>query len=874
MVIGRGTRFGSYEITSLLGSGGMGEVYRARDTVLRRDVAIKVLQPAFSGDSQRLARFEREARVLAALNHPHIAAIYGIESAQDVSAIVLELVEGETLAEVIRRAPLPVAEALRLAGQIAEALDAAHKLGIVHRDLKPANIKLTTDGLVKVLDFGLAKTADGDAPALSESPTVAVEGTRTGVVLGTAGYMSPEQARGHPVDVRSDIWSFGCVAYEMLAGRRAFGGPTASDTIARILEREPDWTALPRATPRAIRDLLKRCLQKDPDARASAIRDVHEVVDRALARGRRAAVPRAPVLAGAAILALASALGGVLWFRSNQRRTADRSQWEQLTNFPDSAVEPALSPDGRMLAFIRGDSTFAARGEVYLKLLPDGDPTPLTRDGSLKLDPAFSPDGKRLAYTRVGNAAMTGSWDTWLLPVIRGEPRSWLRNASGLSWVGHDRILFSEISRGRHMGIVTSTESRTDSRELYFPEHEDGMAHRSSRSPDGKWVLVVEMNEGGVFTPCRLIPDEGGSAGRLVGPAPSRCTGAAWHPAGMWMYFAADAGDGFHVWRQRFPDGRPEQLTTGAITQEEGLAIAADGRSLVTSVGQQQRGVWIRDRSGERKISLEGYAFWPLFSADGKRLCFRVAHGIATGQSATELWMTELDSGRVERLLAGQRVTQYDLSREDRVVAAVPEADGKSRLWLTWLDGREAPRRLADFEATNPRFGATDAIYFNADEAGSVCLFRTNPEGTIREKVIDEKWGRVLGQVSPDGSWLSAWVGPDTFVFPTVGGSGVRILEGAVSRLRWSPDGSRALLAVQDGGSSAFGFGRTYVLPLERGSMLPRMPPGGFRTEAEIAALPGVDVLPYGDVTFSPTPGVYAFSRITVTRNLFRIPLR
>ena len=277
-----GARFGSYTIRSLLGIGGMGEVYRAHDETLGREVAIKVLSPAFTTEPERRARFEREARMLATLNHPHIGAIYGVEEADGVRALVLELVEGETLAERIagpgraRGSDTPglsVSESLTIARQIAEALEAAHEKGIVHRDLKPANIKITPDGAVKVLDFGLAKVATPDN--LGSDPSQ----SRAGAVFGTAAYMSPEQARGHNVDKRADIWAFGCVLFEMLTGRAAFAGDTASDTIAKILEREPDWSALPSAAPVAIRRLLFRCLIKDSKQRLRDVGDVRIEID-------------------------------------------------------------------------------------------------------------------------------------------------------------------------------------------------------------------------------------------------------------------------------------------------------------------------------------------------------------------------------------------------------------------------------------------------------------------------------------------------------------------------------------------------------------------------------------------------------------------
>ena len=277
-----GRRIGVYEVLAPLGAGGMGEVYRARDTKLGRDVAIKILPAEFTSHPDRLARFEREARILAALNHPHIGAIHGFEEGDGVRALVLELVEGETLADRIARAAskgsgLPVKKALDIARQIADALDGAHEKGIVHRDLKPANIKITPEDVVKVLDFGLAKAAssDGGNPDLSQSPTITVGGTRQGAILGTAAYMSPEQARGLSINRRTDIWAFGCVLYEMLTGRVPFAGQTVSDTIAAILEREPAWDALPAKLPAGVDRLLRRCLEKGP---AHRLRDAGDVL--------------------------------------------------------------------------------------------------------------------------------------------------------------------------------------------------------------------------------------------------------------------------------------------------------------------------------------------------------------------------------------------------------------------------------------------------------------------------------------------------------------------------------------------------------------------------------------------------------------------
>src|SRR5688500_967720 len=315
MPLAPGTKIDGYEIVALIGAGGMGEVYRARDARLGRDVAIKIVSPAIARDADGLMRFEREARMLASLNHPNIAAIYGVEDGAGAPALILELVDGETLADRIACGPLSIADALAIARQITDALDTAHEAGIVHRDLKPANIKITDGGNVKVLDFGLAKAiaaaAEPDAaidPA--HSPTVTVKGTKGNVILGTAAYMSPEQARGKPIDKRTDIWAFGCVLYEMLTGTRAFYGETTSDVIAAIIERQPDLSKLPPAVPPHVLRVIERCLEKDPKRRARDIADVRVELDAV----REAATPsrQLPMLGWIASGVLAVGIAGLL----------------------------------------------------------------------------------------------------------------------------------------------------------------------------------------------------------------------------------------------------------------------------------------------------------------------------------------------------------------------------------------------------------------------------------------------------------------------------------------------------------------------------------------------------------------------------------
>src|SRR5277367_1345450 len=327
-MLSTGDRLGSFEILNALGAGGMGEVYRARDARLGRDVALKVLPEAFALDDERMARFQREAKVLASLNHPNIATIHGLEDSGATHALVMELVEGPTLADRIKQGPIPIDESLRIAKQITEALEYAHERGIVHRDLKPANVKVTNDDAVKVLDFGLAKGIEGDAASIdiATSPTMSRMATLAGVLLGTAAYMSPEQAKGKAVDRRADIWAFGCVLYEMLTGHLAFSGETVTDTLAAVIMKDPDWSQLPTATPVRVRVPLQRCLQKDPKQRLRDIGDARISLDEVLSGAPDATAPAASSTSRpssrlwlsvviASVLALAAAVFGFLYFR-------------------------------------------------------------------------------------------------------------------------------------------------------------------------------------------------------------------------------------------------------------------------------------------------------------------------------------------------------------------------------------------------------------------------------------------------------------------------------------------------------------------------------------------------------------------------------
>ena len=356
---------------------------------------------------------------------------------------------------------------------------------------------------------------------------------------------------------------------------------------------------MPSSTPARIRELLRHCLQRDLALRVQNIAEARDTLDQAQRGWNRW---RIAAIAAAVVGTLA--VGAAVWWRE-PARPADRSEWVQLTQFSDSVVQPALSPDGRMLAFIRGPSASSPMvpGQVYVKMLPDGEPVQLTNDGMAQTEPGVFTG--RFA-NRVRDRQSAGfEWDMWTVPVLGGEPQPWLRNASGLIWSGPGRILFSEMKKNPHMGIVTAEESRIDQRDLYIPAHERGMAHRSYPSPDGKSVLVVEMDHNFLWMPCRLLPMDGSAAGRQVGPSGGGCTYATWSLDGKWMYFTSNAGGTYHIWRQRFPDGQPEQITSGP-TEEEGIAMAPDGRSFVTAVAVQNVSAWLHDRNGERQISLEG----------------------------------------------------------------------------------------------------------------------------------------------------------------------------------------------------------------------------------------------------------------------------
>lgn len=461
--------------------------------------------------------------------------------------------------------------------------------------------------------------------------------------------------------------------------------------------------------------------------------------------------------------------------------------------------------------------------------------------------------------------------------MLGGAPQLWLPNAAAVTWLDKQRLLYSEIKSGFHMAVATSLESRAEHREVYVPIHENGMAHKSYHSPDGKWVLIVEMDEKAVWQPCRVVPFDGSFSGRQVGPIGAPCTGGAWSPDEKWMYLSASTGGDFHLWRQPFPDGKPEQMTSGPAG-EEGIALASDGHSLITAVGLRQRPVWLHDSRGDRQVSLEGYALSPRLYAEGRKVVYIKLDRFQGGPTPGEIWASDLDSGRNEPVLPGFRVTNFSISSDGRLVACVLDAGGKSRLWLARLDRRSPPRQVGSVELKQAQFGPSGEIFFLATEGAGQYLYVIGEDGTGHRKLRAESIEEIHS-ASPDGRWVSGYgaipgqEGLDLeLAYPTAGGTPVGICS-PPCRPRWAPDGEYLYLSWPGGYRSLRAVGHTYVLPTRPETMLPDLPPAGFRSEAELAAVPGVRVIDAADVGAGPSPDVYVFSRETVQRNLYRIPL-
>jgi Tol biopolymer transport system component/tRNA A-37 threonylcarbamoyl transferase component Bud32 len=678
-VISPGARLGPYEVVAKLGEGGMGEVYRATDTKLDRQVAIKVLPEAFTQDAERLARFEREARVLAQLHHPNIASIFGLEESGGVLALVMELVEGETLSERMQGGPLPLEDSLTIARQIAEALEEAHEKGIVHRDLKPQNVKAPRSGKVKVLDFGLAKALDAgsasgsgsSASQLAMSPTLTHAATQMGVILGTAAYMAPEQAAGVAVDRRADIWSFGVVLYEMLTGRRLFDGETVSHVLASVLKDTPDFSALPAGTPERIVDLLRRCLRKKPRERLQSIGDARVVIEEVLA-DPRGDVTGAPVPARTSKLGwVAAAVGGAaavifaaLWLGSGRTPPQSRALQAALVAPAGNAFGDtfALSPDGSRIVFEAFEKKTGTRA-LWLRALDRGEATRLASADGGEM-PFWSPDGAHIGFFAEGKLKRLDP---------QGGPAQVICDAPtprGGSWGEDGRIVFTAAFR-TGLSIVPATGG-TPATLTTLDESRHEKSHRFPVFLPGSQSLLflAQTAEGGAKndeSAIEALELSSGKRTRLI----SVNSSVLFDPGGNVLYWRDET-----LFAQRFDpsalklSGDPAPIASPvAFTQNEHVlaSVSGDGTLIFRegTRGTFSSLVWL-DRNGVgTQVIRERELFDDLaLSHDGTRLAYSV-NGV--GQGATDLWVHDLVRGSSSRLTFEDGGENYPVwSRDDR----------------------------------------------------------------------------------------------------------------------------------------------------------------------------------------------------------------
>ncbi len=816
MGLARGTRLGAYEILDVLGVGGMGEVYRARDTTLYRHIALKVLPDVFAADPERLARFQREARTLAGLNHPHIAQIYGLEDVNGVRAIAMELVEGEDLAARLRRGAVPLEEALPIARQIADALAEAHEHGVIHRDLKPANIKVRDDGTVKVLDFGLAKAfdpANGAGPQLANSPTLTGHATTMGVLLGTAPYMAPEQARGQPVDKRADIWAFGVVLYEMLTGRRAFDGNNVSDVLAAVIKETPSLEALPPATPPSIRRLLRRCLEKDHRERLSDMSAVRLEIRDALS-GELPSAPGQPLLGprvlqrwGPAValltLTVLAGLVGISYFRT----PAELSEMRFEIPSPSSS-EPfsfALSPDGRQLVFVATDK---GQSRLWLQRLDSVTAQPLA-DTEGATFPFWKPDSRSVGFFSAGKLMR--------LDLGSGSPRP-LANViapHGASWSPNGVILFAPTVLDRLWRVSETGGDAAPVTNLDLPRQ---TAHLFPHFlPDGRRFLYY----------ARGTADGAGiHLGSLDSPSTTRLTAAdtaaAYLPPG-WLLFVrqqrlvaqrfdlsgavlsgepetvADpaafaavssagafsvAGTGTVVYRASGGDIQPRQLTwfdrkgnvVGTLgppdlNNGQSPALSPDGRQVAIARSVQgNRDIFVvLDPLRSVRLTLDGSIdATPVWSPDGSWIAFR-----SNRTGTFDLYRKRADNVGSEQLLVRSPLHKnvHDWSRAGNLLYSV-DFDPNTRYDLWWLPldnagaGTSKPFLRESYEERSGQFSPDGRwVAYVSDESGRREIYiRPFPGPGAASPVstaggISPRWekaGKELYYIAPDSTLMAA----------------------------------------------------------------------------------------------------------------------
>jgi serine/threonine-protein kinase len=796
MSISPGTRLGAFEVLSVIGAGGMGEVYRAHDEKLGRDVAIKVVPDLWRVDPERRARFDREARLLASLSHPHIAAIYGIEDVGELRALILELVEGETLAERLEGRGLPIPEALDIARQIADALDAAHERGVVHRDLKPANIMITPDGVVKVLDFGLAKAVGGDAggPDLTQSPTVT--GTREGIILGTAAYMSPEQARGKAVDKRTDIWAFGVVLYEMLSGRVAFSGETLPDILAAILERKPDWGALPAATPPAIHTLLRRCLEGDLKRRLRDIGDVRLEIEDALTE--RAPAGQAARTDGdtdrrkrlawmAGLLAIGAVAGVVIATRARTPPAASiqapahfvvpLSSSERMAGLDFPAV--AISPDGSLIAYV------AARGggqtELFLRPINTVESKAIagTRNATT---PFFSPDSRWIAFFADGQLKKVST--------SGGVPITLCDAPVGLggSWGPGDTIVFSAAT-GSGLSQVSANGGKPQPMTSLDAKKEEFSHRWPEWLPDGKTILYTVGTVGSwddaqivaqsLASGERRVLVQGGTnphylpSGHLIYARRGAILAVPFDPArpmatatpvrlldnvvqsfdGAAQLSVSSSGTGVYI-AGEFTSNQRRLVTvdrTGAATPfaaPPGAYVAPrlspDGRKLLVTLEAATNDVWIHDITAGTlsQVTFDAGAIFPVWTPDGQRATFS-----SNKEGALNLFWTQIaQHGPAERLGSSENLqVPGSWSPDGGMLAFVEQEPTNGRdVWLMTLRGDPARRPFLNsrFDESAPRFSPDGHwIAYASNESGRTEVYLRSVADPARKQDVSNNGG-------------------------------------------------------------------------------------------------------------------------------------
>jgi serine/threonine-protein kinase len=827
MPLNPGTRIGPYEIGAAIGAGGMGEVYRARDTKLNRDVALKILPEAFALDGERIARFRREAQVLASLNHPNIAAIYGFEDSGSIHALVLELVEGPTLADRIAEGSIPLDEALPLAKQIADALEAAHEQGIVHRDLKPANIKLRDDGTVKVLDFGLAKLAEpstvtaGAAPNVTASPTITTPAMMTGVgvILGTAAYMSPEQAKGRPADKRSDIWAFGCVLYEMLTGRRAFDGEDVSDTLAAVLRGEANWGALPLQMPAAVRTLLVACLRKDAKRRIGDVSTILFILENASAPLLSDVIAsERPIRAWPAVAAvlalLTTGIVGVVAGRSMRPTVTARPtvarfalllpEDQQFTTNGNNII--AISPDGT-------DVVYVANRRLYLRSMSEFDARPIVgteMSEGLITGPVFSPDGQSIVYWSGADGEANGALKKIALTGGAATTLCRIGIPAGMAW-GPDGILVGQrmnntvlrvaanggqpellvsVKEGRLWGpqmlpggdILFSRAKDTASAVASVDWDTAQVVVRSLRSGDEK--VVVEHGFGGRYLPTKhIIYVSGGTlfaipfnlerleavgraapllddVGRYYGGTPSGIVYTSVSETGTLAYVSGSPSPQSDVALiERTGQVMPLGLPSGSYRY---VRVSPDGtRVALEKEDNAESQIWLRDLRGTlsmRQLTLGGSRNrFPVWSPDGQRIAFQ-SNREGDGGMFTQ---------RVDGTGAPERLTKAD----DRTTH-VPESwspDGRTLLFAV-------ARSDASFTLNTVSLNDRRVVAF-----GDVRSTRYTPGATFSPN------GHWVAYASSEGD-ANVVSGAQIFVQPFPA-TGARYLISRGLHPLWSPDG-------------------------------------------------------------------------------------